>query len=40
MPKYYSNKLYININMTSMYNKLCNKQDELFSSSRSYLHKE
>jgi len=25
--------------MTSMYNKLCNKQDGLFSSSRSYLHK-
>ncbi len=22
-----------------MYNKLCNKQDELFSSSKSYLHK-
>jgi hypothetical protein len=38
MPKYYTNKL--NINMTSMYNKLCNKQDELFFSSRSYLHKE
>lgn len=37
MPKCYNNKL--NINMTSMYHKLCNKQDELFSS-RSYLHKE
>jgi ATP/ADP translocase len=25
--------------MTFMHNKLCNKQDGLFSSSRSYLHK-
>ncbi len=25
--------------MISMYNKLCNKQDKLFSSSKSYLHK-
>ncbi len=25
--------------MTSMYNKLCNKKDGLFSTSRSYLHK-
>ncbi len=25
--------------MTSMYNKLCNKQGGLFSSNRSYLHK-
>jgi hypothetical protein len=27
----------LNIKRTSMYNKLCNKQDWLFSSSRSYL---
>ncbi len=39
MPRYYVNKSNVNIKMTSMYNKLCNKQDGLFSSSMSYLHK-
>jgi hypothetical protein len=39
MPRYYGNKYNVNIKMTSVYNKLCNKQYGLFSSSISYLHK-
>ncbi len=40
MPRYYDNyKQNVNIKMIFLYHKLCNKQDKLFSSSRSYLHK-
>jgi hypothetical protein len=39
MPRNYNNKKLVNIKMTSMYNKLCNKQAGLFSTSMSYLHK-
>jgi hypothetical protein len=39
MPRYYGTKYNANIKMTSIYNKLCNKQDVLFSSSTSNLHK-
>jgi len=39
MPRYYGTKYNANIKTTSIYNKLCNKQDVFFSSSTSNLHK-
>jgi len=36
MPSYYINKWIVNIKMTSIYNKLWNKQDELFFSRSSH----